>query len=334
MSMPLPMPKNRDRDFDAVANQSTHHNLRSRMSIVKLDDAIITYSGLGVRNLKLIPQTFFENAPPRMRRYYYAYALFKSFMQRRFKIERDDLLVLHNLWSGGYHHWITEVLPKIQLVDPVKFAVLIPEDYPHFAFESLRHFLFKEIVKIPKGHSVLARQITLISNPNSGEYDPSQIQYLRDALISKVESDKSTGAPESMIYVSRSKERLRRVENEDDVIGVMKSYKFRILNTAELSFSDQISIFSRCSVFASIHGAALTNMIWMPKGASVLEFYRELKSSGDTMNACYWKLAGASGINYYYQFCRTGFNAGSHIDKVNLIVDIDKLKRNLDLVCR
>ena len=55
-------------------------------------------------------------------------------------------------------------------------------------------------------------------------------------------------------------------------------------------------MFSQCSLLISIHGNALTNMLWMPEGSTVLEIRR----SGDSHNNCYFSLASALGHKYYY----------------------------------
>ena len=48
------------------------------------------------------------------------------------------------------------------------------------------------------------------------------------------------------------------------------------------------------------------------------------------MNACYWRLATASNLDYYYQWCAHGENRGPHIDRVDIRVDIETLKRNVE----
>jgi hypothetical protein len=50
------------------------------------------------------------------------------------------------------------------------------------------------------------------------------------------------------------------------------------------------------------------------------------------MNAHYWELATTAGLRYYYQFCAHGHNAGGDADRVNVVVDIDKLRRNVELM--
>jgi capsular polysaccharide biosynthesis protein len=85
-------------------------------------------------------------------------------------------------------------------------------------------------------------------------------------------------------------------------------------------------------VFVSIHGAALTNAMFMPQGGKVLELYRSLVNDNPWMNTCYWNLVTASGLDYYYQFCERGTNSDASADNTNIIIDIPKLEENIKLM--
>ena len=134
------------------------------------------------------------------------------------------------------------------------------------------------------------------------------------------------------IYISRKNEQLRKVENEDEVIELLNSYGFKVVDVMNLSFYEQVILFSSCKVLVSIHGAALTNAMFMPQGAKVLELYRNLTAEASWMNTCYYNLVTASSLDYYYQFCKHGANAGTNLDKVNIVVDIEKLQGNIRLI--
>ncbi len=125
---------------------------------------------------------------------------------------------------------------------------------------------------------------------------------------------------------------MRRVENETEVMGVLERYGFRMVEPASLSFSEQVRVFSECRTLVSVHGAGITNCIFMPRSAHVLELYRTIDCADPWMNPCYWKLCEAAGLRYYYQFCAHGRNDGDTIDHVNIIVDTAKLERNIQLM--
>jgi capsular polysaccharide biosynthesis protein len=72
-------------------------------------------------------------------------------------------------------------------------------------------------------------------------------------------------------------------------------YGFETVRCEELSFYEQISIFSKAEIIAGPHGAGLANMIVAPKDARVLE----LSAAGVSANH-YWCLASALGLGFWY----------------------------------
>jgi capsular polysaccharide biosynthesis protein len=329
--MEVILPKNYSDDFKQVLTQP-YNAYREKLPTVKYTDCYFTHTGVGLKGFKLIEETLFSNITKEHRKHFYKYALYKYLTGKKLKLSGKNILLIHNHWSSGYHHWVTEVLAKLSLVNPEDYTLVIPEDYSRFAFDSLALFNFKEIIKLPKDHGLLASEVTLIANPNSGSYDPSLISSMKQQLIQKCSTKIEKKEAFEYIYISRKNEQQRKVENEDEVIELLSSYGFKVVDVMNLSYYEQVMLFSSSKVLVSIHGAALTNAMFMPAGAKVLELYRNLTDEASWMNTCYYNLVTASGLGYYYQFCKHGANFGANLDKVNIIVDIQKLKKNIQLI--
>ncbi|KAL0310994.1 UNVERIFIED_CONTAM: Alpha-1,3-arabinosyltransferase XAT3 [Sesamum angustifolium] len=76
----------------------------------------------------------------------------------------------------------------------------------------------------------------------------------------------------TLILVSR--EKTRRFLNEDEIVGMMKEVGFRVVvvRTQELSDLDKISkVVNSCSVLVGAHGAGLTNELFLPTGAVMVQ---------------------------------------------------------------
>ena len=67
----------------------------------------------------------------------------------------------------------------------------------------------------------------------------------------------------------------------------------RLVHPEELTFQQQVEIFSTTSLLVAVQGAGLTNMIFMPEGAAVIE----LKQYGDHTKMF---MAAASHIGLHY----------------------------------
>ena len=89
-------------------------------------------------------------------------------------------------------------------------------------------------------------------------------------LGNKVSSD-LTSTPK-ITFVTRRKGKQKNPENEEEILkNLKKKIKIDVVDFAELSFEDQIrtSANSRCLI--GVHGAGLTNMAFMPRGATIID---------------------------------------------------------------
>jgi capsular polysaccharide biosynthesis protein len=329
--MEVILPKNYSDYFKQVLTQP-YNAYRQKLPIVKYPDCYFTNTGIGLKSFKLIEETLFSNITKEHRWHFYKYALYKYITGKKLKLTGKNILLIHNHWSSGYHHWVTEALAKLTLINTEDYILVIPEDYSKFAFDGLGLFNFKEVIRLPKEHGLVASNVTLIANPNSGSYDPSLLSPLKRLLIQKCSGKVEKKEAFEYIYISRKNEAFRKVENENEVIELLGSYGFKVVDIMSLSFYEQVMLFSNCKVLVSIHGAALTNAMFMPSGSKVLELYRNLTEEASWMNTCYYNLVTVSGLDYYYQFCKHGTYSGPNLDKVNIVVDIEKLKKNIQLI--
>jgi capsular polysaccharide biosynthesis protein len=82
----------------------------------------------------------------------------------------------------------------------------------------------------------------------------------------------------------------------------LRGFGFRVVYAEDHTFEEQVEMASRARFFVSNHGAGLTNMLFMRDGGRVLE----LRHHADSINNCYFTMASALGLEYFYQTCRPG----------------------------
>jgi capsular polysaccharide biosynthesis protein len=104
-------------------------------------------------------------------------------------------------------------------------------------------------------------------------------------------------------------------------------FNFRVVRTEDHSFAEQVRIASRARYLISNHGAGLTNMLFMNHGANVLE----LRHTTDRINNCYFTLASALNLKYFYQSCEPQ-KPGEDAHTADLKVDARALRANLELM--
>src|SRR5258706_7249041 len=101
-------------------------------------------------------------------------------------------------------------------------------------------------------------------------------------------------AGQDKIYISREKARIRKVVNEAELTPLLADHGFQILYGEDFTLREQIDIFAKCSTLMGIHGAGLTNCIFMKPGGNVIELRKREKNYG------YWHLADSLDHKYYY----------------------------------
>lgn len=230
-----------------------------------------------------------------------------------------------NEWTNNYFHWLTEALPRLIFVKEysTSFQLLLPESYKqyHYVLESLR-ILEIEVEWFPDG-VIFLNQLLIPSRqaPFPAHYNPEYILKVHNSIITNVILNFQLG---DRIYITRRNAEIRKIKNEDEVISLITSFGFTVVECEKLSFNEQVSVFYNSRVLMSIHGAGLTNMLFGKKGMIVYEFSLE----NQCLDKCYYTLADALQHNYFYQFCKSDNTMSSYQDS-NLIVDLDTLNNQL-----
>jgi capsular polysaccharide biosynthesis protein len=240
---------------------------------------------------------------------------------------KQPCVVVHDPWTKNYYHWITQALPRLLLVQQLNesFTLLLPEDH-----QSEFHLTSLKLLGIESWQPIERKdQYYYVHNlwypthdVQIGDYNDDIIRLLRNKLRKVSSSDEAS----KKIFIHRSHQKTRRIINEDIVLQTFLSFGFEVVEFEHLSFEEQILLAGQTKILAGVHGAGLTNMIFMPDHSTVFEL--TTKVDGD--NYYYYTLSSALSHQYYYQVCNTDQEAV--VQDANLIVDVHELKRTLTLM--
>jgi capsular polysaccharide biosynthesis protein len=298
--------------------------------LLQFSDVLASPEGLLFKGSKILPESFafpYHLDDWRFRSLLKFFATNYAFRRRR-KIEQEALWIT-DYWSTGYFHWLTDVLTRLFVVrDRAREMLLVlPGKYEasEHVQSSLRAFGVTNVDFIGTNEVVECHRLLMPSHTApSGHFNQEAIRGVREMLLSAYGD---AGDHQEKIYISRAKAGRRRIINEDDVTSVLRDFGFETIRGEELSFEQQVQIFSRARYIVSNHGAGLTNMLFMKERGSVLE----LRHQTDCINNCYFTLSSALALNYFYQTCAPHDPSADPHD-ANLVVDADQLKKNLRLL--
>lgn len=234
-------------------------------------------------------------------------------------------------WSYGYFHWILDALPRLfSLLERntnLGKIVYLPAYYENIDFiaPSLEAFGIGDVRYLkPKKYYIFRKVVFQTHLAPTGNYHEETIRKMKSKLLKSIVSADHCGAHDR-IYISRKKASRRRIINEEELVPVLKKYKFKIVCFEDYSWEEQVMMCSKSNTIIGLHGAGLTNMLFMPEGSSVLE----LRKRDDSHNNCYFSLASALNHDYYYQLCEADqediLEADFSVDPVLLGSNIEQI---------
>ena len=259
--------------------------------------------------------------------------------------EDNNISIIHTPWSAGYYHWITESIPRalycLEQDKNCKFMLPSHDRYSSY-LESLSLIGINNVDYFPSGKNILLKKALITTIPKQfGITDPVYLERIRDIYTKAVrQKDDLFNLPKRRVYVTRKQARGRKIINEDDLITLLEKYGFETIAFEDFSFVEQVRLMSNTEVLISIHGAALTNMIFMPSNGIVFEFIPKKRFLLDfnivrcsfKHDPCYVRLASALGHSYFTQICKPINLIDRTTHMADMIVDIELLKINLDSI--
>lgn len=251
---------------------------------------------------------------------YSAFIFFKDIIKLK-KNKSPNLYSIFNVWSSGYHHFLTETLVKFIIhKDELKGAsLLIPETLPKFAIEAFEMLNLTNVTL--HNNLTLYKELILIENPLSGHFNPSHLNIFRTEFKQFRKKE-----PFTKIYISRKKARSRKIINENELTDFLIEKGFKIIETDYMSFQDQVFLFSNSSFLISSHGAGLTNMIFMPENAKIIELMPEFSSVDKyEINKCYEKMSMSLNFDYIRMDCQRQ-DPLIQFDMCDIYINSEKLK--------
>ena len=246
-----------------------------------------------------------------------------------------DYFTIHTPWFG-YFSWLTTYLPRlITIHKKYPHAILLaPEEWKSISYvkDSLGLFpnLRMEIVKSDH-HMFVNNFIFTQVRPWTSQFYPEHLEAVRNLFITENAKVKNNLTPIRRIYVSRKKANRRKIVNEEEVEIYLKNEGFESICFEDYSIFDQVFLMQNVDVLVSMHGAGLTNTLFMQPKSSLLEL-TPLLENRKLFRFPFWRISSILEINYYVQFCKTIDEGESDYYSRNIYVNIIEFKKNVNII--
>lgn len=234
---------------------------------------------------------------------------------------------VHDLYTQNYYHWMCEALPRGYFLyrQHKQSKIIVPKEF-HFAsfIQASLNILNIEPEWVNAGESYTFEElITTDTVPNTGDIIPDLQIDLVNALLKGLKISKP-GSAYKKIFLSRRKAKARKIVNEDSLLPYLKEMGYEIVYAEDLSFADQVELFASCSSLIALHGAGLTNLMFMPKDSKVLEIKNP---DWRSQPLCFFQLANIFEVKWdYFNGETLGGRLTNHSD---ILVNENDFRRKL-----
>lgn len=185
---------------------------------------------------------------------------------------------INSQYAYNYYHWVTDCVVSLRSYEKLGGAVrlIVTGDRATWQTRYLEILGYKaDSFESYKSNHIQVDALYLSSwHKPEGHWlppSPSAIAWLRERILSNITP---SGRYQNVdkVYISRFDSNKMRVSNDREISKVFEQLGFLVVSLSELTVDDQVDLFSRASIFAGIHGAGFTNLIFshQPK---VVEFF-------------------------------------------------------------
>jgi len=328
------LPLNIDKAFEAVFQNQKNYEAHPAIEIFRLNNVFTTRSGLVLHKNKIHPASLLKDLDTKNLRHLKKYIWGNYFLRKKQYLKNTNYALIHNHWSDSYYHWIIEALTRLIVLEEnisEEWTLLLPETYKGFQMETLKAFSIEKVHFIPQKQNLKVQKLILPEISYSFLFRKNLLQKLRKKLLKYASENYPNQRNSRKIYVSRAKAKLRKIQNEKELIKILENYSFEIIFSEELSFWEQVKLFQESKYFITPHGAGLVNMLFMPEKSKVMELAPPLipikTPPYQYFFPLYWYMSNALNLDYLYQVCNY-----AEIETQILEVDLKKFEKNLEIM--
>ena len=298
----------------------------------------VSWHAVIFRNLRLFTPAL---AAPHWKAFYDDSYLLKQWFGKRIAVAPTadmPVVLVHDQWTrNNYYHWVVDALPRLLVLrqQHPQALLIMMEPTPAYVRQTAALLGFEQFLFL-KENQVLYTPLLLVPERVAplGHHNPVLLRELRTEITGKLHTA-AVGPPTRRIYVSRSRQSVRRLQNEAAVLDLLSRHGFEQVYFEELSFSEQVALMRETAVLMGVHGANLVNLLFLQSGAHVIELLNEEKFTKlgniNFENLIYYRMSASLELPYFAVPCQTaaGQLPSNEADLEVRLADVERVVRQL-----
>ena len=241
-------------------------------------------------------------------------ALFLSFRRNYWHSLTDDSSLLNLLEATS--------------IDLESFDHIICERPDNVASQQLQEIWNinqNKLVSLTENKHLECEELSFLAGSLSLAYTP--ILQTREKILSKIKNIQEK--PSKRLIASREDATTRRWLNQSECVELLTGrFNFECILPSERNLFEQAEIFNQAEVVVGIHGAALSNILFMRAKTTVIELRYRGQEGNFSSASCYEELSKLVGINHITVLCNGEERPelrGRSIEDANILVDKTEL---------
>jgi len=178
--------------------------------------------------------------------------------------------------NPSHYHWLLYHLPRLMALERFPalagLRLIVGESLPPQHLESLRHLGIEESRLLRLSNDALYRCSALwvpAALTDRMHVHPAALRWLRRTFAGS-ENPRQRGR---RVLTSRRDAPLRQLVNEEEVAAALAPLGFELQRCGALGFAEQVRLFSEAEVVVGGTGSALSNAVFAPGGALIVELH-------------------------------------------------------------
>ena len=198
--------------------------------------------------------------------------------------------------STSWYHFLVEILPsliRIRASRNSEKVLLVRGELPDNIIRIINHFEFKDVIFMRDGTTLRVTKLEMLTDlrmPSVIDIDSrkSDIIIVRNFLLDlAVAPSKSP-----LLYVERDPALFRPLHKSAQLKKRLLELGFLVIRPESVDLIQQIELFKNAEVVVAQSGAALTNILLMPRGSHVVEI------SGIQNSLCFYEMCKVFNIKH------------------------------------
>jgi len=180
--------------------------------------------------------------------------------------------------KDNYSHWVQSYLTRLDGIKRYQeetnnnVKIIVEKDPPSWVLGSLELFGFEDNIAFwDPTEKLQVKQLVVPSIRRSEEWNDKHginhkvlsknaCEWVRKEAVARTNVNPSKFSDK--IFISRADAERRQIKNREEVLDYLQKHGFESYKLTELSFPEQVALFSQANEIIGVHGAGLANIMF------------------------------------------------------------------------